>query len=67
MCAYSLVAEFDQIQIRGGGRQASDVEISFAELLQACAAAAAAAGTGRSHGVRLHTGKPTVRMFTGPR
>lgn len=54
---YSLVTEFDQIQVCGGRRQAADVQVRFAELLQACAAAvAAAAGTGRSHGVRLHTG-----------
>lgn len=63
---YSLVTEFDQIQVCGGGRQASDVQVGFAELLQACAAAvAAAAGTGRSHGVRLHTGNPLLGPVRG--
>lgn len=57
VCVYSLVTEFDQVQVCRRRRQAADVEVGFAELLQACAAAvAAAAGTGRSHGVGLHTG-----------
>lgn len=56
MSTNSLVTEFDQVQVCRGRRQATDVKVSFAELLQACAAAAVAAGTGRSHGVGLHTG-----------
>lgn len=63
MSVYSLVTQFDQVQVCGGGRQAADVQVGFAELLQACAAAvAAAAGTGRSHGVRLHTGEPLLGL-----
>jgi len=58
---YSLVTEFNQIQVCSSRRQAADVKVSFAELLQACAAAVAAAtGTGRSHGVGLHTGNPLL-------
>lgn len=61
VCVYSLVTEFDQVQVCGGRGQAADVQVGFAELLQACAAAAvAAAGTGRSHGVGLHTGHPLL-------
>ena len=61
MLVYSLVTEFDQVQVCSGGRQAADVQVGFAELLQACAAAvAAAAGTGRSHGVGLYTGNPLL-------
>lgn len=61
MCVYSLVTEFDQVQVCRGRRQAAYVQVGFAELLQACAAAvAAAAGTGRSHGVGLHTGNPLL-------
>lgn len=61
MCAYSLMTEFDQVEVCGSRRQPADVQVGFAELLQACAAAvAAAAGTGRSHGVRLHTGNPLL-------
>lgn len=56
MCVYSLVTKFDEVQVCGGRRQPADIQVGFAELLQACAAAvAAAAGTGRSHGVGLHT------------
>lgn len=55
------MTEFDQVQVCRRGRQAADVQVGFAELLQACAAAvAAAAGTGRSHGVGLHTGNPAL-------
>lgn len=54
---HSLMTQFDQVEVCGGRRQAADVQVGFAELLRACAAAvAAAAGTGRSHGVGLHTG-----------
>lgn len=61
--AYSLVTQFDQIEVCGGRGQAADVQVGFAELLRACAAAvAAAAGTGRSHGVRLHTGEPLLGL-----
>ena len=61
MCVYSLVTEFDQVQVCRSRRQAADVQVGFAELLQACAAAvAAAAGTGWSHGVGLHTGNPLL-------
>lgn len=56
VCVVLLVTEFDQVQVCSCRRQASDVQVGFAELLQACAAAvAAAAGTGWSHGVRLQT------------
>lgn len=58
---YSLVTEFDQVQVCRSRRQAADVQVRFAELFQACAAAvAAAAGTGRSHGVGLQTGNPLL-------
>lgn len=58
---YSLVTELDQVQVCRSRRQAADVQVGFAELFQACAAAvAAAAGTGRSHGVGLHTGNPLL-------
>lgn len=58
---YSLVTEFDQVQVCSSRRQPADVQVGFAELLQACAAAvAAAAGTGRRHGVGLHTGNPLL-------
>lgn len=67
-CAYSLVTELDQVHVCGSRRQAADVKVGFAELLQACAAAvAAAAGTGRSHGVGLHTGKPLLAKCMGAR
>lgn len=57
----SLVAEFNQIQVCSSRRQAANVQVGFAELFQACAAAvAAAARTGRSHGVGLHTGNPLL-------
>lgn len=63
MCVYSLMTQFDQVEVCGGGREATDIQVGFAELLQACAAAvAAAAGTGRSHGVRLHTGEPLLGL-----
>lgn len=63
MCAYSLMTQFDQVEVCGGRRQAADVQVGLAELLRACAAAvAAAAGTGRSHGVRLHTGEPLLGL-----
>lgn len=53
------MTKLDQVQVCGRGRQPADVQVGFAELLQACAAAvAAAAGTGRSHGVGLHKGNP---------
>ena len=61
MNVYSLVTEFDQIQVCSSRRQATDVKICFAELLQACTAAVAAtARTGRSHGVGLQTGNPLL-------
>lgn len=57
MCEYSLLTEFDQIQVCSSRGEAADVQVGFAELLPACAAAvAAAAGTGRSHGIGLQTG-----------
>lgn len=60
---YSLVTQFDQVEVCRGRRQAADVQVGFAELLRACATAvAAAAGTGRSHGVRLHTGEPLLGL-----
>lgn len=63
MFVYSLMTQFDQVEVCCGRRQAADVQVGFAELLRACAAAvAAAAGTGRSHGVRLHTGEPLLGL-----
>lgn len=57
ICVYSLMTELDQVEVCSSRRQATDVQVGFAELVQPCAAAvAAAAGTGRSHGVGLHTG-----------
>lgn len=55
------MTEFDQVQVCGGRRQPADVKVGLAELLQAGAAAvAAAARTGRSHGVGLRTGNPLL-------
>lgn len=63
MLLYSLVTQFDQVKVCRGRRKATDIQVGFAELLRACAAAvAAAAGTGRSHGVGLHTGEPLLQL-----
>lgn len=60
---YSLVTQFNQVEVRCGRRKAADIQVGFTELLRACAAAvAAAAGTGRSHGVGLHTGEPLLQL-----
>lgn len=60
---YLLVTQFHQVEVRGGRRKAADIQVGFTELLRACAAAvAAAAGTGRSHGVRLQTGEPLLQL-----
>lgn len=48
------MTEFDQVEVCGGRRQPANVQVGLAKLFQAGAAAvAAAAGTGRSHGVGL--------------
>ena len=55
---YSLLAEFDQVQVSGGRRKTTDVEVGLAELIPAGGAAVTTAhSTGASwgHGVGLLT------------
>ena len=71
VCVYSLLAEFDQVQVSGGRRKTTDVEVGLAELIPAGGAAVTTAhSTGASwgHGVGLHTHTHThthIQTHTG--
>lgn len=49
---HSRLAELDEILVRGPRGQASDVQVSFTQLLGSAMTAAVMAGARRSHGVR---------------